>query len=197
MRLASIHLCGREGDMHSQVRRIETMARKFGAKEDTHIIQPPATLEQPGWRKVTTKFSLPGTMTTGVEGGILSGHGHCLVIPVRESFVLCVENTETRCVGAVRVRRESLSRGENDCCGPESVVQILLHELQILDWRNAQACIIGTGRACKPAEICSHLLKRGIGHDRVKKLVICPKGELGVANNRERGEQDWVFICTK
>lgn len=192
--LAKIHLYGREGDIHSQVSRVETMGWKFGATEDTHILQPPATVDQPGWRQVTTKFSLPGTMTTGAEGGILPGARHCLVIPIRMSFVLCVENIKTGRVGAVRIREESLSRGENDCCGPESVVQSLLQKLEVWDWRETWAYIIGTGPNNIPASICSHLLKRNIPHERVKKLVICPEGELGVSNNKGRPEQDWVFV---
>jgi len=173
------------------------MGWKLGGTEETHVLQPPATLDQPGWRKVTTEFSLPGTMTIGAEGGILPGPKHCLVIPIRMSFVLCVVNTKTGRVGAVRVREESLSRGVNDCCGPESVVQSLLHKLEVLDWRVASASIIGTGPSNMPARICSHLLRRGIPHERVKRLVICPEGELGVSNNKGRLEQDWVFICSK
>ena len=195
MSLATIYLCGREGTMYSQVRRIETMGWKFGATEDTHILQPPATLDQPGWRKVTTRFSLPGTMTTEAEGGILPGPGHCLVIPIRESFILCVENTETKRVGAVRVRKESLSRGENDCCGPESVVQSLLSSLQVLNGKMSKACIIGTGRAYEYADICEHLNRRGVVHANIEREHVCPTVELGVSNNIGRPEQDWVFIC--
>ena len=193
MTLSEIKLFGREGDLHCQPERVENIARGLGIEDRSkiHVLQPPATADQPGWRRVTDTYASSGVMTLNAEGGILPGAGHCLVVPARGSHVLYVENLKTRRAGVARVKEESLSH-PSGCCGPATVVQALLSRLEACHPELVRAYITGSGpREMIPA-IVEHLELWGIKKAQVATDGLRHEKELGLSNrDDERPEQDW------
>ena len=142
MKLASVVLCGRQGNVSSQIPLIMKMGRRLGARK-VHILRPPAEPKQPGWHRVVEdlEFASQGVMTFA-EGGVLPGAGHCMMIPTRDCYVVYLENMQNGRVGATHAGRESLIKPAG-CCDAETVVHSLLHKLEVRDGKQVHAYITG------------------------------------------------------
>lgn len=194
MSLSMIKLCGREGDLHCQLDRVTRICQSLGVHDhNVHILQPPATLDQKGWHRVTDTFASSGVMTLNVEGGISPGTGHVLLIPVLDAHVLYVENLRNRRVGAARVKPESLAP-LGGCCGAENVVQALMSKLEVHDPAHVRGYVTGGGPIDILPRIVDLLGKWGVqptqaGYDGLRG------NELGLGSKAAgRPEQNWVVI---
>ena len=195
MRLSQITLYGREGDLNCQLGRVHKMCRGLNVQEEekVHILQPPATLEQKGWRRVTDKFASPGLMTFDAEGAVLPGKGHCLVIPTRGSYVVYAENIKNKRVGAARVKTESLTN-TGECCGPENVIQALLNKLEVTDGRFVEVFMTGGGPPALLLQIADVLGKWGVKRSQVDHDGLTSK-QMGLGDlSGSKPEQNWAFI---
>ncbi len=193
MTLGSVTLYGCAGDLHCQIDRVMSICHSLGVRspETVHVLQPPATPDQPGWRRVTTHFALPGAMTQGAEGAVSPGKGHMVVMPVRGSHAVYVENLSNGRVGVARVRQESLST-VTGCCGAENVIQALCSQLGVRDPTTLRALIAGGGPLDMVHQIVDSLAKWGVQYTQVGYDGL--KGDEPGLSKPEEPEQNWVFI---